>query len=451
MKLIKKEKIFNWSRTESCKAKIYYPENYTSLKKIIIDNYNSSISFKASGCSYGDCYLNDNGVIIDLNKFDKILEIDENAETINVQCSVKMEKLLNYIMPKGFYLNSIPGSNNATVGGCINSNVHGKDSFLKGVFANNIINLKIMDSNGNIFDIDNKDKRFVYSVGAYGLTYLILEAKLKINSIKSTNLDVKIKKFNNYKEMLLLFDQFVNEKYNMMGAWVDHFNIEGRGIFKCAKWSNFKTQKYKKISFGNNIQRKITFYFIYPIAKIFFVNKIIIKKLNFLLFFFTKEKQITQHFADFYFPQQKMLPEESRLYMGGKVNIQILIPNNVIHNVLKEISILCINHKLESWWLGMKKHKKSKFTMSYAINGYDITLQWSKKYIATKKFDIFYQKLIALVIKNKCLVYLTQDVLLNQKDFENIYHDYNDFYKMKIFADPKKIFSNNLFRRLFKK
>ena len=29
-------------------------------------------------------------------------------------------------MPNGYYIHSVPGANNAT-GGCINSNVHGKD------------------------------------------------------------------------------------------------------------------------------------------------------------------------------------------------------------------------------------------------------------------------------------------------------------------------------------
>ena len=73
MVFLKREKIYNWSKTRFCYAKIFYPEDFISLKKIIIDNSDFPISFRASGCSYGDCYLNDNGIIIDLKYFNKIL------------------------------------------------------------------------------------------------------------------------------------------------------------------------------------------------------------------------------------------------------------------------------------------------------------------------------------------------------------------------------------------
>ena len=95
--------------------------------------------------------------------------------------------------------------------------------------------INALNSEGEIFVLDETNERFKDSIGTYGLTYLILEAKLKINKINSTNLNVKTTKFNNYSEMLSLFDQFINQKYTMMGAWIDHFNKEGRGIFKVAK------------------------------------------------------------------------------------------------------------------------------------------------------------------------------------------------------------------------
>ena len=60
------KKIYNWSRTNSSYALVEYPKKYKEISDIIKKNNNKkSISMIASGGSYGDCFLNDNGVIID--------------------------------------------------------------------------------------------------------------------------------------------------------------------------------------------------------------------------------------------------------------------------------------------------------------------------------------------------------------------------------------------------
>ncbi len=442
-------KIFNWSRTKSCYAKILYPKTYLEISNILKQNKEEkSFSFKASGGSYGDCFLNDKGTIVDLNNFNQILNLNKKNKTIVVQCGVKIQSLLNYLMPKGFYLNSIPGFNEATVGGCINSNVHGKDAHLEGVFGNNVLSLKVMNSLGEIFNIQKGNKNFSSAIGFYGLSFIILEAKLKIIKTNSTLLKVDTLKFSNYQRLFDLFKKYEKTKFPLMGAWINHFDNDGSGIFKAAKWHKEKTKKFKKINLLSNVIKKFIITFIYPFLNIFFINRFVIKHLNFLLYKFSNNNKKISHYSDFYFPQQKFLPEESKLYGGGKINIQILIPQKEVLRILRSINKLCNFYKMESWWLGIKKHKNDKFIFSYALDGYDITLQWSKNYTNQEKFKYFYKKLLNLVIKNRCLIYLTQDVLLSKKEFKKIYKNYKKFNKIKLKLDPKLKFKNNLFRRL---
>tara|TARA_B110000027_G_C16075151_1_gene281006 strand:- start:1008 stop:1325 length:318 start_codon:yes stop_codon:yes gene_type:complete len=103
---------------------------------------------------------------------------------------------------------------------------------------------------------------------------------------------------------------------------------------------------------------------------------------------------------------------------------------------------------MESWWLGVKKHKKNDFIFNFAGNGFDISLQWSKKHIEHKNFSIFYKRLIKIVIDNNCLVYLTQDILMNKEDFIKIYGDQSIFIKNKKRLDPNSVFKNSLYNRL---
>jgi|TARA_B100001964_G_scaffold243628_1_gene322165 UDP-N-acetylenolpyruvoylglucosamine reductase len=448
--MINKKKINNWSRTINVKSIIFKPKTYEDLKYLIQKDKYHPLTFRGSGCSYGDCALNSNGSIVDLSNFNKILEINTSENFILVQSGLKIENLLNSIMPLNYFINNIPGSNNATIGGCINSNVSGKDSFKYGNFSNNIECLKVMDSDGNILTIEKKDNKFQYSFGTYGLIYIILESKIKIKKINSSFLKINTFKFKDFDEMLNLFEKSAINNQEMMGAWVNHFDIKGSGIFKSAIWDEKNHLKFNPLNFKRKFTTRVFIKIFYPIIKILLVNRFVIKYLNYILLFITKEGSISSNFENFFFSQQKKIPEESKLYCKGKINIQILIPENNFKFIINKITYLCHKYKYESWWLGIKKHKGEIKNFYFEMNGFDITLQWSKKYIQNNKFNYFYKELIKEVINNKCLIYLTQDILLNKNDFQNIYKEYYKFKELKNRMDPNSLFQNNLYNRLLK-
>ena len=82
-----------------------------------------------------------------------------------------------------------------------------------------------------------------------------------------------------------------------MGAWVDHYSDNGRGIFKASKW--LKSHKLNDYLFIKKIKhlRKIIYFFL---EKFYF--KIFYKIFNKFLFF-SKTKKKTK-FLDFYYPQE---------------------------------------------------------------------------------------------------------------------------------------------------
>ena len=64
--------------------------------------------------------------------------INKTIATLLLTClfigNVNAQSILNANTASETELSSIPGFNEATVGGCINSNVHGKDAHFQGVF-----------------------------------------------------------------------------------------------------------------------------------------------------------------------------------------------------------------------------------------------------------------------------------------------------------------------------
>ena len=439
-KIIQK-KIDNWSLTLSQKSKIHLPENLENLKQLLLNfkKKKSNFSIIGGGNSYGDCFLNKKKNIIDLKRFYKIIKIDFKNRFVVLQSGVRLEKILNIILKKNFILNSLPGTYMATIGGVISSNVHGKDSFKNGVFANNIIELKILNARNQIVVIKKNSRDLKSYVGTFGLKGVILEAKLKLTKTKGDILKVKTEKFYSINQMTTLFSNY-SKNSNYMGAWIDHFSKKGIGIFKCAKWCK-RDQKYK-----NYLPKKKNISYIRRLIYFLF-NNIIISRLliiifNKLLMLISYKSTRYQSFYDFYYPQEKFLPNESMLFKEGKVNIQIIIPEKKFFIVMDKIFKLTKEYKFESWWLGLKKHLRQNYLNVFALDGYDITLQWSKNYIKKNSFKLFKKKLFNIIHLYNCKIYLTQDISMNSQEI-------NKIYNFKNFRSNKnKIFSNLLSDRI---
>lgn len=440
------QNLYNWSNTKFINSKIFFPKNEAELKKLFFQllNKNKKFSIMGNGNTYGDSFLNPAGLTINTLNLNKIYEINLKKNFVEVGAGIHLNKLLNLLLKKKRIINNIPGSYDVTIGGCISSNVHGKDSFKFGIFGNNVISLKILDYRGKILEISERNNKFKKYVGAYGVNGLILRAKIRISKIKYNTLSVNTFKFNTLKELLNLFEKEQATSY-YMGAWIDHFSKDMRGIFKSSKWSKTNL-KLKKIQKEYNVTSKLIIAFLYPFFRNFFVKRLFIKFINNIFFLISKEsKNSKANFRDFYYPQEKYLPKHSLLYENGKINIQILIPKkNFTKHFLKILS-LCKKYKYESWWLGIKKHKKTGFLHSFCLDGYDITLQWSKQYTKNKKFKKFYQKLINYMSKNNIIIYHSKDILLNRKNFQK-------FKQSRIFENiffkKKQIFNNFIIKRL---
>lgn len=438
-------KLSNWSNSVSVFSRLVYPKNIKELQKIVKNfiKKKTLFSIMGSGQTYGDSFLNHKGNVINISKINRIKKIDYLKNYVELECGVKLNEILSILLKKNRIINNLPGSHRVTIGGCIASNVHGKDSFNYGTFGNNIISLKILDETGNILEVSSKSSKFKKYVGSYGLNSIIISAKIKIKKINSNSLMIQTFKFSNIKELENLFIK--KEKYSYyMGAWVDHFSSKGRGIFKCAIWQK-KTYLKNNFNKDYNFLSKVLINLFYPILK-FFNTRLTIKYLNYIFFSISKNNETKiMPFIDFYFPQEKYIPKHSLLYREGKINIQCMLPKKSFEKNFLKIANLSKKYSYESWWMGIKKHKKSKFNHSFTMDGYDLTLQWSKNFINSKNFDVFFLKLINFFSKNNIIIYLSKDILLNKKKFMQL--ENSKIFK-KYFLSKNKIFNNLMCERL---
>ena len=242
--------------------------NSTLLK---IDNnlkieFDSSTTFLArgEGRSYGDVCLNNNGTLIDTNNLKKILHFDELNGVVECEAGITIKELLDYLIPKGWFLPVVPGTSYVTLGGAIANDIHGKNHHKSGSFGNFVESLNLLSSEETIYfcSPDKNQEKFSATIGGLGLTGLIISAKIQLIKIENDLIDSQSIKFNSIDEFFELNKQLEsNNEYTV--SWID-INLKTknlRGIFHIGNHSkNIKKYKLKN--------KKAFFYFTFG-TKIF--------------------------------------------------------------------------------------------------------------------------------------------------------------------------------------
>jgi FAD/FMN-containing dehydrogenase len=84
------------------------------------------------GRSYGDVCLNSGNVLLSTRGMDRLLSFDEASGVIRCEGGVTLAAILDFAVPRGWFLPVTPGTKFVTVGGAIANDVHGKNHHVAG-------------------------------------------------------------------------------------------------------------------------------------------------------------------------------------------------------------------------------------------------------------------------------------------------------------------------------
>ncbi|MBN1188850.1 MAG: FAD-binding protein [Dehalococcoidales bacterium] len=149
------------------------PENSASVSRVLRLACDNNIAVTprggGTGLSAGAVPLF-GGIVLSLEKMDRIIEIDEANFTGTVEAGVTLEKFTQAVSEKGLYFPLYPGEQTATLGGNIATNAGGMRAVRYGVARNFVLGLEAVLPTGEI--INTGGKFFKCSTG-YDLTQLI--------------------------------------------------------------------------------------------------------------------------------------------------------------------------------------------------------------------------------------------------------------------------------------
>ncbi|MBN2492171.1 MAG: FAD-binding oxidoreductase [Planctomycetes bacterium] len=187
------------------------------------------------GRSYGDSCLNEGGILLDATPLRRFLAINEAAETLTCEAGTSLVDIQEQLIPRGFFLPVIPGTQFVTVGGAIANDIHGKNHHIAGTFGRNVIRFELVRSDGarRICSREDHPALFRATVGGLGLTGLITWAELRIRRVPSPFIleeKIRFEHVDAFFELSAASD--LDFEYTV--AWIDttaRGRRLGRGIF----------------------------------------------------------------------------------------------------------------------------------------------------------------------------------------------------------------------------
>jgi FAD/FMN-containing dehydrogenase len=174
-----------------------------------------------AGRSYGDVCLLENGTLLKTRGMDRLLHFDSQTGVLRCEAGVTLSEILDFAVPRGFFLPVTPGTKYVTVGGAIANDIHGKNHHVAGTFGCHVLRFELVRSDGARFicsPTENFDW-FAATVGGMGLTGLISWAEIRLRPIVSRKIQYKGTKFIGIDEFVALSKASTHSEYTV--SWID--------------------------------------------------------------------------------------------------------------------------------------------------------------------------------------------------------------------------------------
>ena len=236
--LIESKQISGWGRKCFVESKLLKLESAQVIKDFIKGSYTSSLITRGLGRSYGDAAQLKEDCILNVN-FSQNISLSGNQLTVGG--GVSIEKVLEEIVPLGYFLPVSPGSAKVTIGGAIAADVHGKNHHKDGSLGNHVSRILIIDGRGDIQELkpiqkdsDKLNNFFWATIGGMGLTGIILEATISLIKIDTSFIKADTFICKDLDELLELM-QSKDKDYSYSVAWVDSLHKKTRGVLTCGE------------------------------------------------------------------------------------------------------------------------------------------------------------------------------------------------------------------------
>ena len=113
------EAVAGWGGASSGMAYVYRPSTVDQLREIFKQARQNgrSIGLRGGGNSYGDAAMNDESIVLDLTRMNRILAWDPENGRLKVEPGVTLQRVWEYTIEDGWWVPVATGTAKITIGG----------------------------------------------------------------------------------------------------------------------------------------------------------------------------------------------------------------------------------------------------------------------------------------------------------------------------------------------
>jgi FAD/FMN-containing dehydrogenase len=450
---------------------VAFPENEAQCREIVeyCREKGLSICPRGSGRSYGDAILNDDNVLVDMSRMNRILDFDQHKGTVTVQAGARIVDIFAAYHHLGFTVPASPTDSTISVGGALAANVNGKESWRVGNFGDQVLSIRLMTASGEIRNLNRDVGRDLFHavIGGMGMLGLVLEVTLQLKRVPSPYLAVSVVPASGLDELILKLGE-LKETSDFIVVWIDGYargEKLGRSVIHATRWveSNadaatlkkdvmrgvemLATQKQKAMAFYNVTRPLINLGFHFQQLPFLLFNK-------FYFWLSSRGKagewsDEGELFLEHNFDKSYVVPPPDILCGPNGFTVQISIPHDRGREGMAEMLELCRSLPCPPVTTILRLHRKDDHLISFSEDGYSLNVEFHPKKRHRQKVERFLKDLMDCGIRYGSKVHLPKDHVLSRRQFQAMFPNYRRFLELKATVDPNNLFQSDMYRRLF--
>lgn len=390
------------------------------------------------GRSYGDVCLNHGNTLLLARGLDRMLGFDGEHGVLQCESGVSLGEILEFAVPRGWFLPVTPGTKFVTVGGAIANDVHGKNHHVAGTFGRYVRRFELLRSDGSrriCTPAENSDW-FAATVSGLGLTGLISWAEIQLRPVVSRKVKYEATQFHGLEEFVALSEANRHREYTV--SWID---CVARG--KNASRGIFMAGDHSEIAESSHASREKTIQFPFDLPGIA-LNRSTVGLFNTLYFHKQMRKQVSKlvDYEPFFYPLDAV-SHWNRMYgKQGLLQFQCVVPHANGLDALREILKTIADSGLASFLAVLKicGDVASPGMMSFPKPGITLALDFP---IRGERTFALVDRLGKMTDEAGGRLYPAKDARMTGNQFRNFYRGWQEFSR---YIDPK--FSSSFWRRV---
>ncbi|MDK4322069.1 FAD-binding oxidoreductase [Corynebacterium pseudodiphtheriticum] len=459
--------LHGWGRTAPTRAQVLSTEDLDTIvaavKQVADDNADKpdhlkrGVIARGMGRSYGDPAQNAGGLVIDMQRFNKIHSIDPDNALVVVDGGVTLDQLMKAALPYGLWVPVLPGTRQVTIGGAIGPDIHGKNHHSAGSFGNHVVSMDLLVASGKILTLkpegsedDPDGELFWATVGGMGLTGIIVHATIRMTKTETAFFIADGDLTSNFDETIEFHADGSEADYTYSSAWFDAISPEpklgraaiSRGSLATLDELKELAPKLAKDPLKFSAPQLITVPDIFPN---FTMNKLTMQAVGQAWWLKSGEyRGQVQNLTQFYQPLD-LIGEWNRGYGSrGFLQYQFVVPREATSELKSIVRSIQASGHYSALNVFKLFGEGNRAPLSFPMPGWNICVDFPIK----PGLGHFLDELDKRVLDFGGRLYLAKESRTSAEKFHQMYPQMQSWLNTRNEIDPTGVFASDMSRRL---